>query len=342
MVLVNFSKGALTYKKLKSPLFLLVFVISISACSVSQNEFIEVNEGYLSALQGANSIARGAAEEPTRVSISPSAQPASGSGSTVNNTNTNTDSLIWEGLVELGGENPSGEDQNTNSISGGYGTIQNTVLLVDIARNSGWKIPDWVNDGVTAVSKKSGDGTSAYLGFLCAFTEAKCPEKSIKNIPSLEAIPTLVLEKKISDSEGHYAALAQISDKLLRISEKDIKQGLCKGKEKQLYTKAPQTFSILASLDKTCWTSIDLSAQELSNRIVFSISKGYFEDASALMLLTENVYGLLTIKEEVAPKVLRAWNSFIMEAEKEYGKNYLQKIRPLNIVLLSAQLKEWA
>ena len=119
-------------------------------------------------------------------------------------------------------------------------------------------------------------------------------------------------------------------------------EGLCDGMAAELSRVAPQTYSALAAVDKTCWEPLTPSTDELTERIVSTIRQGNLDDARALMLLTEAVHGKVAIKDEMVPKVEQAWASALATVEEEKGKDFLPRARPLSFVLFSTALKEWS
>lgn len=224
--------------------------------------------------------------------------------------------------------------RNPSQESVGNGTVANTVSLVELTRLKGWAIPTWVPDGVAEASRTH-QGQDAALTFLCQATQAACDPAIQVSVPSQREIAPKVLDGSLADGDGRLMALASLENV-------EVQEGLCDGMAAELYRVAPQTYSALAAVDKTCWEPLTPSTDELTERIVSTIRQGNLDDARALMLLTEAVHGKVAIKDEMVPRVEQAWASALATVEEEKGKDFLPRARPLSFMLFSTALKEWS
>lgn len=218
--------------------------------------------------------------------------------------------------------------------STGNGSIANTVLLVELARLKGWSLPAWVAGGVAEASRAQ-KGYDPALVFLCQAVPASCEPALVAKIPTQLEVAERVLDHSMTDGEGRLAALASLGDAVVR-------EGLCGEDATTLYRTAPQVFSTLASVDKTCWEPLAPSVGELTDRITSALSQGNLDEARALMLLAEAVHGKVLIREQMAPRVRDAWALTLNAVGEQRGPAFLKGALPLNFVLFSATLEEWS
>lgn len=216
----------------------------------------------------------------------------------------------------------------------GNGTIANTVLLVELARIKGWALPEWLGQGVAAAAKERKRYDPA-LAFLCQTAHEPCDPAVRAEEPTQRQVAGRVLDGSMTDGEGRLAALAALGDSA-------VQEGLCAGHEADLFRTAPQTFSTLAAVDKTCWEPIRPSAQELTDRITSAMKQGNLDEARALMLLAEAVHGKIVIREQMVPRVNDAWASILDAISQQRGPDFITRARPLNFMLFSATLEEWS
>lgn len=224
--------------------------------------------------------------------------------------------------------------RDSSQPSAGDGTLDNTVRLVELSRIKGWRVPTWASIGV-AESSRHHARYDARLAFLCWATAATCDGPAIRHGPTQLEVARGVLDGSLTDTEGRLAGLAALADAPVQI-------GLCSGVEAALYDAAPQTFSTLASVDKTCWEPLGISAETLTQRISASLRNGNLDEARQLMLLAETTQGKLQVRESMLPRVRETWNQVISAISTQCRAQCLEDALPLDIVLFAATLEEWA
>lgn len=215
----------------------------------------------------------------------------------------------------------------------GYGNLENTVQLVELYSQKGWKIPDWIGKGVLA-SAAQDEGYNANLAYLCSVLTLKCPAYVMKGQPPMEQVGRMVLDGTLDDTSGRYAALAALE-------RSNVATGLCTGNEEALFKRAPQTFSALANVDEDCWQALSLTPDTIVQKVTSNLADGKLEDARAYLQIAGPAFGALDVKESILPPVQQAWDTLMKQIEEKYGQDYLARTKPLALVLFSSELEFW-
>lgn len=220
----------------------------------------------------------------------------------------------------------------------GLGTIQNSVALVGLLRVTGNPVPGWLKAGADGQVASLDDALSELdpqLALLCVLVEADCRSVAKQWLRSQSDPVTRVLEGRVED-----AVAAATIQALIEAEERPDVLRCPIGQVDALYERAPQTLAQLATIDKLCWESLVVSAEQVSSRISSAIRSGAFEDAGALMLIAS----LKWAPEQIEPLKQSARAEIAglsAEIELEHGGGYLAETKPLPFVLLEESIENW-